>query len=73
MAKKKFLQNNKWGKLKFQMEMVEECFNFSKNEGFEKVGLSNWPKFPVGEETYFGPDIFQAAGACLQQAGHIQY
>ena len=66
MAKHFFLQDNKWGKLKSQMEMVVESFNFSKDEGFEKVGLSSWPKFPVGKGKYFGPDIFQVAGACLQ-------
>ena len=42
MAKHFFLQDNKWGKLKFQMEMVVESFNFSKDEGFEKLD------FPVG-------------------------
>ena len=55
------------------MEMVEKCFNFSKDKSLEKNRTSSWPKFPVGKETYFGPDIFQVAGACLQQAGNIQY
>ena len=63
-----FLQDNKWGKLKFQMEKVVESFNFLKDEGFEKVGLSSWVKFPVEKETYFGPDIFQVARACLQNS-----
>ena len=31
-------QDNKWGKLEFQMKMVEECFNLLKGEGFEKFG-----------------------------------
>ena len=55
------------------MEMVEKCFNFLKDGSLEKVGLSSWPKFPVGKEIYFDPDIFQVARECLQQAGNIQY
>ena len=57
----------------FRWNRLENVFNFSKNESFEKVGFSIWPKFPVGEETHSGPDIFQDAGACSQQAGNIQY
>ena len=55
------------------MEYIGKCFNFLKNESFEKVGFSIWPKFAVRKEAHFGPDIYQDAGACSQQAGNIQY
>ena len=52
-------QDNKWGELKFQMKMVEECFNLLKDEGFEKswdsqVGRNfQWEKKHIFIQIYF--------------------
>ena len=66
-------QDNKWGRLKFQMKIVEMFLASGKTKVLKKLRLSSWPKFLVGNAAYSGPAIFQVTGGSLQQVGNIQY
>ena len=54
------------------MEQIGRYFDFPKNENLKKLDFPSGRTF-LWEKKKFGPDTFQDAGVCSQQAGNIHY